>query len=74
MGRVIKPTDDYYVEAVKKFIREHQEHVVESDGRYQWPRKPGCEPQPILARLVQFGLIAAFMSVVIVGLLSLRVH
>jgi Flp pilus assembly pilin Flp len=27
-----------------------------------------------LARLVQYGLIAAFMSVVIVGLLSLRVH
>jgi hypothetical protein len=73
IGRV-KPTDDYYSEAVKKFEREYQEYVAEVDGRYQWPRKPGREPQPILARLVQYGLIAAFMSVVIVGLLSLRVH
>ena len=27
-----------------------------------------------VAKFVQYGLIAAFMSVVIVGLLSLRVH
>ena len=72
MGRV-KLTDDYYVDAVKKFICEHGVSA-ESDDRYQWPSKPGLEPQPILARLVQFGLITAFMSVVIVGLLSLRVH
>jgi hypothetical protein len=82
MGQV-KPADDYYVEAVKKFIREHQEYIAESDDRYQWPRKPVREPKPTLARLVgiisvakivQYGLIAAFMSVVIVGLLSLRVQ
>jgi hypothetical protein len=82
MGRV-KPADDYYSEAVKKFKREYQEYVSELDRRYQWPRKPGREPQPILARLariitdpkfVQYGLIAAFMSVVIVGMFSLRVH
>lgn len=74
MGRV-KPTDYYYTEAIKKFEREYEEYVAEVDGRYQWPRKPDREPKPILARLVQYGLIAAFMSVVIVGLLSsLRVH
>jgi hypothetical protein len=72
MGRV-KPTD-YYSEAVKKFERKYEEYVAEVDGRYQWPRKPGREPQPILACLVQYGLIAAFMSVMIVGFLSLRVH
>jgi hypothetical protein len=80
MGQA-KPAD-YYVEAVKKFIREHQEYIAESDD-HQWPRNPGREPKPTLARLVgiisvakivQYGLIAAFVSVVIVGLLSLRVH
>jgi hypothetical protein len=82
MGRV-KLTDDHYSEAVKKFEREYQEYIADLDRRYQRPKKPGREPKPILARLVrvisvakfvQYGLIAAFMSVVIVGLLSLRVH
>jgi hypothetical protein len=82
MGRV-KLTDDQYSEAVKKFERQYQEYIAEVDRRYPWPNKPGRGPKPIVARLVriisvakivQYGLIAAFMSVVIVGFLSLRVH
>ena len=75
MGRV-RLTDDYYVEAVKKFIREHQEYIAESDDRYQWPESssPGRKWGITLATFIQYGLVAAFISVIIVGALSLRVH
>jgi hypothetical protein len=68
MGRV-KATDDYS-EAVKKFENGYQESIAELDRRYL-ARLARIITDP---KFVQYGLIAAFMSVVIVGMFSLRVH
>jgi hypothetical protein len=75
MGRV-KLIDDAYSEAVKKFEREYQEYVAELDRRYQWPEK-STRAQTLgvtRATFIQYGIIAALISVIIVSVLSLRVH
>jgi hypothetical protein len=74
MGRV-KATGDYS-EAVKKFEREYQRYIAELPGRYQWPEtsSPDRKCGITLATFIQYGLVAAFISVIIVGALSLRVH
>jgi hypothetical protein len=72
-----------YSEAVNKFECEYREYIAELDRRYRWSEKPRRGRKPILSHLVagltvanfvQYGLIAAFMSVLVVGMLSLRVH
>jgi hypothetical protein len=69
-----------YSEAVNRFECEYREYIAELDRRYRWSEKPRKPILPDLvagltvANFVQYGLIAAFMSVVIVGFLSLRVH
>ena len=80
MGR-IKLTDDgswraSYSEAVKKFEREYQRNIAELRRRYQWPETSSPERKRGItsATFIQYGLVAALISVLIVGALSLRVH
>jgi hypothetical protein len=57
-----------YSEAVNKFEREYQDYVAEIRRRYLSPKK-----KPTVTA-IEFGIVAALVSVVIIGVLSRYVH
>jgi hypothetical protein len=76
MGRV-KLTEDeswHAFEAVKNFEREYQRDIAERGPRYQSPETSTPDRKVTYVTFIQYGVVAALISVLIVGALSLRFH